>query len=184
MKKNKIFIKKINNKIHLSAYLMTTVYLKEGLFYATIGGVLGGVIGMFTAYSKTHASSNQLNGTSLKNEKYPHINLDPHILEILNYFKTYEKLIPKEYDTILENLNKLVELQVLINSGKIEARFPYRATTYVTNIQTALNNSKNKIRNTSVPHWETDEQNILQIADDYLFNITQDVNEHLMMSRN
>jgi hypothetical protein len=160
---------------------MSSTYIKEGLFYAGIGMLFGGGIGIFKAYRKNSQSNDTSQESSLS--KYKGIMLDSVTTEAINQFKIYESLIPEEYDVIVDNLNKLIELQITINSGKIEARYPYQATAYVTNIQKALNSSKSKIRNTSVPHWDTDEQTIRQIADDYLFNITQDVNEHLVSSR-
>ena len=161
---------------------MSATYIKEGFFYAGIGMLIGGGVGIFKAYRKNHQQPVNISSNSTLT-KYQSILLDPNTTEVINHFKIYESLIPEEYDTIVHNLNKLIELQVTINGGRIEARYPYQATTYVSNIQKALNTSKSKVRNTSVPHWDTDEQTIRQIADDYLFNITQDVNEYLVTSR-
>lgn len=158
--------------------MSTVIYLKESLLYAGVGMLIGGGIGVFKAYRKTHPPE-----PIHSDAKYSGIMLDPVTTEAVNQFKIYQSLIPQEYDIIVDNLNKLIELQVAINSSKIEVRYPHQATTYVTNIQRALNASKSKVRNTSVPHWDTDEQTIRQIADDYLYNITQDVNNYLVSSR-
>ena len=39
---------------------------------------------------------------------------------------------------------------------------------------------KTKTRNVSVPSWDVDDASVRQIADDYLFNISQDVNQYML----
>lgn len=162
-------------------------YIQNGLMYALIGAGVGGTIGLLkVAKDKLMPSpeSSSANNSSQEYANYPNILLDPVTLEALSRFQTsYKHLIPREFQIIVENLNKLIGIQVSINSGKIESYYPFRATTYVTQIQTALNSSKYKIRNVSVPHWDSDDATIRQIADDYLYNISQDVNQHMLSTR-
>ena len=157
------------------------LYLKEGLSYGIYGLLIGGGIGIVQAYRKTRPSSNVLNPPA--DPRYQYILQDPEAAEMINQFKTYQSIIPEEYETIIENLNKLIELHIKMLNQDIEIRYLYRATTCVANIRKALNLAKNKVRHVSVPHWETDEQNMMTIAEDYLFNINQDINNYMVSSR-
>jgi hypothetical protein len=158
-----------------------TNYVKDGLTFGLIGAGIGSIIGLAKAYKDNQPVTSTNNIISLN--KYENIVLDSVAVEALSRFQTYQTLMPLEYETILYNLNKLIGIQVSINNGKIEPYFPYRATQYTTNIQTALNASKAKVRNTSVPHFEVDSQSILSIAEDYVYNISRDVDSHLLSRR-
>jgi gas vesicle protein len=154
--------------------------LYSGISYAIIGAGVGGVIGAAKTYFPSDKVSEE---NKQKLSKYPNILLDYVAIGIVNKLQIYEKQIQKEYDIILSNLDKLIGLQVEINKGQIKVYFPYRATTYVTEIQTALQSARGKLRNISVPHWEEDEKTIQSIAEDYLYNINQDVDSFLLTQR-
>jgi hypothetical protein len=163
---------------------MSYAYIQNGLTYALIGAGIGGTIGLLKVTKDKFMPSAPETSASLSDYKnYPNISLDTVVLEALGRFQAYKHLCPQEYDTILQNLDRLIGTQVTINSGKIESSFAYRATSYATNIKLALSRAKTKVRNVSVPHWEVDEASILQIADDYLYNITQDVNQYTISNR-
>jgi hypothetical protein len=145
---------------------------------------VGGVIGLLKATKDKYMPPTVINTQQTHEfQRHPNVLLDTVVMEALSRFQTYKGIIPREYDTIVDNLDKLIGIQVSINEGKIESYYPFRATTYVTNIQTALNHAKSKIRNVAVPHWDVDETSIRQIADDYLYNITQDVNQNMLSYR-
>lgn len=156
-------------------------YIKDGLTYGLIGAGIGSVIGLAKAYQNNQPATAVENVASL--QKYPNIMADSVAVEALSRFQTYQALMPMEYETILYNLNQLIGLQIAINNGKIEPYYPYRATQYTTNIQSALNASKAKVRNTSVPHFEVDSQSIQSIAEDYVYNISRDVDSYLLSRR-
>lgn len=164
---------------------MSSAFVQNGLTYALIGAGIGGTIGLIKATKdKLMPSVPEASSASLSDYKnYPNIALDPVVLEALGRFQTYKHLCSQEYETILQNLDRLIGTQVTINSGKIESSFAYRATSYSTNIKLALARAKTRVRNVSVPHWDVDEASILQIADDYLYNITQDVNQYTISNR-
>jgi hypothetical protein len=88
-------------------------------------------------------------------------------------------MAPKEYESLLDNLNSLIGLQVAINQNNIQIHFAFRSTNYVTKIQQALFAMKYKLRNTSVPSFDTDQALLRQMAEDYSFNITQSVNQYM-----
>ena len=159
-------------------------FLTGGFTYALIGAGIGGLWGVLNvARSRWNASSPSSVSPVQEYAQHPNIALDPVVVEALSRFKTYKDIIPREFSTIVDNLDRLIGLQVSINQGKIESYYSFRATTYVTHIQTALNAAKSKVRNVSVPHWDVDESSIQQIADDYLYNITQEVNEYMLSNR-
>jgi hypothetical protein len=162
---------------------MTTSYLSEGLYYAGIGMVVGGCWGVLKAYKNIHW--NRKSNENDRNQifyQYKYVLMDNEVVEAFHKFKMYQHIIPNEFESILQNFDKLIELQVRINDQNVEARYPYQATTYVTRIHSILNKCKSKVQNISVPHWDTDEGLLKQIADDYLYNITQDVNQYLITS--
>ena len=167
----------------MSSSSSSSTFMQNGLTYALVGAGIGGAIGLLKATKDKYMPSTQPSVNENDYQRYPNIPLDPVVMEALSRFKTYKDLCPQEYETILENLNGLIGMQVSINSGKIESHYAYRATTYATNIKLALGRAKTRVRNVSVPHWDVDEASILQIADDYLYNITQDVNQHMLSSR-
>ena len=173
--------------------MTTNLYLQQGLIYGGIGMLLGGGVGVLKVYitsgnkeqqvDKKNTFDNNNNNNNITSKmygKYEFIVLDPSVVEVFNRFESYKSLIGEEYESILYNMNKLIGLQVKINEGKKELSYPHLATKYVTNIQMALNSSKLLVRNQSVPHWETDEQSVQQIANDYLYNISQDIDEYLL----
>lgn len=169
----------------MSAASSSSTFMQNGLTYALVGGAIGGAIGLLKATKDRYMPQvfTPPSATNADYHKYPNILLDPVVVEALSRFQTYKHLCPQEYETILENLNGLIGMQVAINSGKIESYYAYRATSYATNIKLALNRAKTRARNVSVPHWDVDEASILQLSDDYLYNITQDVNQHMLSSR-
>lgn len=162
---------------------MSSVFVQNGLTYALVGAGIGGVIGLLKATKDKFIPATPPSTNSNDFQQYSSISLDPVVVEALSRFQTYKHLCSQEYEIILENLNGLIGMQVSINSGKIESYYAYRATSYATNIKMALGRAKTCVRNVSVPHWDVDEASIIQIADDYLYNITQDVNQHMLSSR-
>ena len=163
---------------------MSYDYVKGGLTFALVGAGIGGTIGLLNvAKNKLMPDNASKTDHSHEYAAYPNILLDSVVIEALSRFGTYKNMIVPEFNTILSNLNKLIGLQVEINKGNIKSQYPFQATTYVTQIQTALNVAKTKVRNVSVPHWDVDETSIRQIADDYLYNISQDVNQFMLSSR-
>lgn len=166
-------------------------YLRSGLSYGLVGAALGGMVGVASVlFSTLTSASTQQNSSTASSSastpdlsRYTNLSLDSVLMEALQRFRTYETLIPREFVTVVDNLNKLVGIQVAINQGQIESYYPFRATTYVTNVQTALNAAQQRVRNVSVPHWESDTATLRQVADDYLYNITQDVNQHMLERR-
>lgn len=159
--------------------------INNGVTYSLIGAGVGGLIGIAKTYFN-NTNSDQKSQTNvppyLKN--YKNILLDPLVVEIVNRFQMYQNVIPVEFDTIASNLDKLIGLQVSINNKKIEPYFPYRATGYVTNIKQAVNEARNKMKNISVPNWDEDQQTLLSIAEDYLYNNNQEVNAYMISKRN
>lgn len=164
---------------------MTSSFLTNGLTYALVGASIGGALGLLKA-TKDKYMPDVISSSSSGSSDYasrPNILLDPVVVEALSRFQTYKSLCPKDYEIILDNMNQLIGLQVSINQGKIESFYSYRATSYATNIKMALGRAKLLVRNVSVPHWDVDESSILSLADDYLYNITQDVNQYMLSHR-
>jgi len=157
--------------------------MAAALTYALYGAGLGGMVGLMKMAKDKFLPPSAPTRTDSEFQQHPHIALDPVVVEALQRFRAYQRLCPREYDALVDNLNLLIGLQVTINGGHIESYYAYRATTYATNIKMALTRAKSRVRNVSVPHWDVDEASVLQIADDYLYNITQDVNQHMMSSR-
>lgn len=130
--------------------------------------------------SGNHASNNNNRLNIFDTQQFPNIALDPVCQEALSQFQTYQPHIPNEFRTIAKNLDHLIGLQVAINNGKIEANYPYRATSFNTQILTALAVAKTKLRNVSTPHLDVDIESIEGIARDYMYNIGKDVDQHLL----
>ena len=159
--------------------------ISNGVTYSLIGAGLGGLIGIVKTYINNKSTDPaSLNNIPLYLKKYKNILLDPLVVEITNRFQMYQNVIPVEFDTITSNLDKLIGLQVSINNNIIEPYFPYRATGYVTNIKQAVIEAKNKMKNISVPNWDEDQQTLLSIAEDYLYNNNQEVNAYMISKRN
>ena len=156
-------------------------YVSSGLTYTLIGAGIGGLIGIANTARKIYLPMDTPPTDDFN--AYSNIMLDSVAIEALTRLKTYRNLAPLEFTTILENLNSLIGIQVAINQNNIQLNYSMRATGYVTKIQSTLNAIKNKTRNVSVPSWDADEASIRQIADDYLFNISQDVNQYMLYSR-
>ena len=167
-----------------------TTYLKGSAWYAVVGAglgaLVGGTVGIFNVYKTNNPSESVSVEQDTKDSlaSYKFVSMDPFVVEALSRFQTYKNVIGSEYDKIVSSLDRLIEMQVKINNGQSETHFPYRATQYVSAIQSALAKAKHKVRNVSVPHWDVDEASIKQIAEDYLFNINQDVNAYLLQKRN
>lgn len=153
-------------------------FVSNGLTFSLIGAGIGGLIGIANAARKSYFPDVVPNSEDFN--AYPNIKLDPVALEALLRFKTYRNLAPREFDTILENMNALIGIQIAINQNNIQLNYTLRATGYVTKIQSTLNIMKTKTRNVSVPSWDVDDASVRQIADDYLFNISQDVNQYML----
>ena len=167
---------------------MSSEVLKNGLTYALIGAGVGGLIGLGKTLKDTMSVQSSSNSSPKENKdsdllQYKFLKLDSIVVEALDRFKTYKNLCPHEYKTILDNLDRLIGIQVDINNGKIEPTFSYKATSCVTTIKLALSKCKTRVRNVSVQHWDTDEEMIRQISEDYIYNITQDVNQHTLNGR-
>jgi hypothetical protein len=156
-------------------------YVSSGLTYTLIGAGIGGFIGIANTARKVYFPSKVQNADAFN--AYSNIKLDSIAMEALDRLKSYKNLAPREYTSILENLNSLIGIQVAINEGNIQLNYSMRATGYVTKLQATLYAMKNKTRNVSVPSWDADEASIRQIADDYLYNISQDVNQYMLYSR-
>ena len=156
-------------------------YVSSGLTYTLIGAGIGGFFGIANAARKVYFPSKLQNADAFN--AYSNIKLDSIAMEALDRLKSYKNLAPREYTSILENLNSLIGIQVAINEGNIQLNYSMRATGYVTKLQAALHAMKNKTRNVSVPSWDADEASIRQIADDYLYNISQDVNQYMLYNR-
>ena len=188
--------------------MSSSSYLTYGLIGTLVGAGVGGGIGLLKVYFDNRPSSTNNTNNNNNNQqgmveggengngngnanttstfdpsKYEYIKMDPVAIEALSRFYLYYSIIGREFDTIANNLNKLIGLQVSINSGNIQPYFPYRATTYDTHIQNALAACKSKIRNISLPAWSEDESSIKKISSDYVYNINQDVSHHLLTRR-
>lgn len=167
---------------------MSSELVKNGLTFAAIGGVIGGVIGVIKSIIPT---STQATTTPIQQPtdddsdilKYDNLKLDSVVMEALGRFKSYKKLCPHEYRTILESLNDLIGLQISINSGKIEPSYSYRATSLAEKIRMALVRAKSKARNVSVANFDSDETLINSIAGDYTYNISRDVDQYMLSRR-
>ena len=153
-------------------------FVSNGLTYTLIGAGIGGLIGIANTARKVYMPDVMPNSDDFN--AYPNIKFDSVALEALLRFKTYRNLAPREFDMILENINALIGIQIAINQNNIQLNYTLRATGYVTKIQSALNAMKTKTRNVSVPSWDVDDASVRQIADDYLFNISQDVNQYML----
>lgn len=176
---------------------MTSPYIVNGLYFMLYGTVVGGIIGVAKTYYSSSGGStngNNTNNTTPQHQpqqpsnefpidKYPNIKMDSVAHDSILKLYPYRTHMQREFDALVQNMEQLIGIQVSINNGKIEPYYPYRATSYVTRIQNALTNAKHKLRNISTPHFESDETTIKQIAEDYLYNINQDVNSHLLTRR-
>lgn len=170
---------KILNKERLPMSAVTT-----GLSYALVGAGIGGVIGLLKAAKDKYMPSTTTQTNNPQLLKYTSLVQDSVALDSMLSLQSYSGPIRSEFDTIAKNLDKLIALQIRINQGQVEAVFPYRATTYATTIGSALNACKAKLRNVSTPNWETDEASIRSIADDYVYNISQETSQHTLENRN
>jgi hypothetical protein len=175
------------------------VHLQNSAVFAAVGAGIGLVVGLARSYVSTSAnvSTHQIS-PSLSGEKsissdstqggldlnrYKYLAMDPVAVEAANRFMAYSSQGKIEYMSILNNLDKLISMQVTINSGKIEAHLPYRATQCVTSIERDLAQIRHRLRNVSAPHFDVDEASIKQIANDYLFNISKETDEYLLSRR-
>ena len=152
-------------------------YCQNGITYMAIGAGIGGFIGVI------NVARNSFFVTDVSNDEfdaYPNIKLDSHVSNTLSQFKAYKPLAPTEYKLLLENLNALIGLQVAVNQNNIQLQYAFQSTNYVTKIQQALFAMKHKLRNTSVPSFDTDEALLRQMAEDHSFNITQAVNQYML----
>jgi hypothetical protein len=160
------------------------IYLKNGLLCAVIGAGIGGIIGIAKSIKETKIDPNkppqETTSVSSFETQYPNLALDPASLEAVNRLKTYQAHIANEIRIVVQNLDQLIYLQILVNSGRIEPHLSYRAITYSTNISTALAVAKTKLRNVSAPHLETDIEMIENISQTYVYNIGKEVDQHLL----
>lgn len=164
---------------------LTSTYITGGLKGLLFGALIGGAFGVVKTY--TEQKSTEIDGSTSQSKNdtnlldpYKNVQLDPVAIEAMSRFRTYESCCKEEIKQIMDNLDKLIALQVSINSGKIEAYYHHKATQFVTTIHHLLNVVKQKTRNMSTPHYDEDESSVKQIAEDYLYNIKQDVDLHLL----
>lgn len=155
-------------------------YAFAGLKYAAIGAGIGGMVGFAKQFMSSSLSPDQSPSAQTILQSYKYILMDSVAIGALNQLLLYASSARDDVGQLLTNLNNLIGIQVSINEGQIAVQYPYRATTYVTSVKSSLNRIKHSLRNVSVPHLEEDIQSITQIAEDYLYNINQDVSAHMI----
>lgn len=163
---------------------MSSELLKQMLYNALSYGAVGfgvcAAIGVGKTYLNRNATPTDITGTE---QGYTNIKYDPYVLEGLQRLLPYKNHAPTEYSALQENIDKLIGLQILINQGKVQASYAYRATRHFVNIENALRNMEFKIRNSVTPHFKTDKETFLELSNDYRHNITKDVNAFLINNR-
>lgn len=158
-----------------------TNILNNTLYYGMIGfGVFGAVGAAKTFFGQSNTLTSQ---QQFDLQNYPNVQLDQLVVEALHKIEPFGKHAAEELRIIKDCFNKLIGLQIEINRQNIQAIYPYRATLYCTSIENALRKMEFFIRNIVTPHFETDKTAIINLANDYKYNITQDTNNFLISNR-
>lgn len=146
--------------------------------YMAVGASVGSLFGLWNTYSN---NSSQPENFDTKRNTYENIKLDSHAEEIMNKFGSYaENINPDLYDEIAYNLDRLISLQVLINQGKVNVNFPHKATRYFYNIKYSTKKIKSQLRQILTPTMNDDIKEIMNIASNYVNNITLDTDSYIM----
>jgi hypothetical protein len=162
---------------------MSSEIVKNGLTFALVGAGIGGMIGVIKSMIPSNSDQQQASEDS-DFQKYEYLKMDSVVLEALGRFKSYKHLCPHEYKTILDNLNELIRIQVDINNGKISTAYAYQSTSIAEKIRVALARAKLKARNVSVTNFDADENLINNIANDYVYNISRDIDQYILSRKN
>ncbi len=150
--------------------------LTNSLIGAGIGGVVGAVYFVFQSLQPNSNSSNQSNDPSNLLSKYNKITYYNNLHDLLKRMMPYVTFAPQEMDNICNYFQRLIDIQINIQNKQIKPSLPYEATRLGSSIQYTLAQLKQKGRNIAMPHFEEESKALVQIADDFAYNIRQDVN--------
>lgn len=164
---------------------MSSELLKQMLYNALSYGAVGFGVCAAVGVAKTYFNRNTTPNDDVTGieQGYTNIKYDPYVLEGLQRLLPYKNHASTEYIALQDNIDKLIGLQILINQGKPQASFPYKATRHFVNIENALRNMEFKIRNSVTPHFKVDKDSFLELANDYKHNITKDVSAFIINNR-
>ena len=155
--------------------------LKTSLHHGLIGFGLFATWGAFKGIMQSRTPNNDDDDNGIDSYTQ-HINQNEFARVALEKLRGYRQYAPQEFRTIVENLDKLIGLQWLAQRRQIQADMPYKATRYYMNIEQALRKMEYLLRDVVTPHFESDKQELLRLAQNYRHNTNIDTNNFLMSS--